>query len=385
MKKTLAIAGTAALASILAVTAAGCSTSSRNLASLSSNWYYNSSFKKIQPTFTEEAAEILTYTVTQAEKSTNKTYSVEYADGAYATEFYAKKVTAAELVQITTDDWRNGYTNALGNDGYMYLYYYATKLSIPSVTYKLGSEEKTFGEQSVVTESYFFSVEDYLRPVYTKREINRAIPANLQAAKLNEAYSQVDMTYESFYTLSGDSVITRISGTYTELDEVKDAGDTFTLSGLNSHDNSVFDVAYLDITVRAMRNISGSLSQTIGIYTPGLQVRDYTVASSSAALFEGDNAGLNSALIEAILKGKGYFTPQPVDAENPEQGQTQLQTAAVSIAYNGGSYSGVSQTYWFAIGANNNETRTLMVKYSEPLTYNLGKLDYVLTNIQIGK
>lgn len=378
MKKSLAVVGAVALAGVLAVTAAGCSSSRRNLASLSSNWYYNSSFKRIQPTFTEDAKEKLTYTVTHtplSDELKNGTYSVEYPEnGTYITEFYAKQVTEEDLADITTEDWREGYKNALGKDG-MYLYYYTTTLTLPKVTYKCGSEEETFINQSVVTESYFFSVEDYLRPVYSKRVIDRAIPGNLQAAKLNETYSQVNMTYESFYSLSGDSVITQISGTYTDNGKEKDATETFTLNGLNDHANSVFDVAYLDITIRAMRNIAGTFSQTIGIYSPGLQVRDYTVASSNKAILDdSEQAALQLAIFEGILSNKGMYTPDSED-------DSHLQTAAVSIAYNGGSYSGVSQTYWFAVSENNNQTRTLMVKYSEPLTYNLGRLDYVLTKI----
>lgn len=380
MKKTLAVVGAVALAGVLAVTAAGCANSSRNLASLSSNWYYDSGFKRIQPTFTEEAAEKLTYIVTQSKPSSNATYSVAYKDGTYTTEFYAKKITATELDGITLEDWREDYEKALGKDGYMYLYYYATELSLPSITFTCGADSKEFKDRSVVTESYFLSVEDYLSPVYTVRTVNTVIPKELQVSSLEESYYEVDMVYESYYTLSGSTVKTLI----TDNNAKGEKQSAFELGSLTSHDNSVFDVAYLDIVVRAMRNIGSAFSQTVGIYTPGLQLRDYTIATSAEAIFEGDKADSNFAVIEAMLKGKGLFTPKPVDKNDPSKGETRLQTAAVSIAYNGENYSGVSQTYWFAIGANNNETRTLMVKYSEPLTYNLGKLDYVLSNISIG-
>lgn len=384
MKKTLAVVGAVALAGVLSVTAAGCSRTTRNLASLSSNWYYDNGFKRIQPTFTEEAAERLTYTVVQRTgESQNSYYSAEYADGKYTTEFYAKKITATELAGITLEDWREDYTKAFGADGYMYVYYYATELSIPSVTFTCNGESATFTGQSVKTESYFLSVEDYLRPVYSFKTVNQALPTNIQPSSLSKAYSQVNMTYESFYSLSGNNVYTEITGTSTTVNgEVQDESDTLSIGGLDDYDNSIFDVAYLDIVARAMRNISGTFSQTIGIYTPGLQLRDYTIASTDMPLFDdAEQSAVQLAIIEAMLKSKGLFTPKPVDKNDPEKGNTTLQTASVSIAYNGGNYSGVSQTYWFAVG-DGNETRTLMLKYSEPIAYNLGTLDYVLTGIE---
>ena len=377
MKKTLAVVGAVALAGVLCVTAAGCGKKTRNLASLSSNWYYDTGFKRIQPTFTEEAAEKLTYTVTQAEPSKNATYSVQYANGTYTTEFYAKKITATELNQITIEDWRESYTRSLGKDGYMYLYYYATELTLPKATFTYGGDVKEFTDQSVVTESYFLSVADYLRPVYSKRTVKKAIPKELQASSIDDCYFDVDMVYESFYTLSGNNVLTYITDNNAEGEKQT----AFAESGLGSYDNSVFDVAYLDIVARAMRNVSSSLSQTVGIYTPGIQVRDYTVATTDKALYEGENADNDLTIMETKLKDKGLFTPKPVDANDSSKGETRLKTSSVSITYNGGNYSGVTQTYWFAIGDGNNETRTLMIKYSEPIAYNLGTLNYVLSSI----
>lgn len=377
MKKTLAVVGAVALAGVLAVTAAGCATSTKNLASLSSNWYYDSGFKRIQPTFTEEKAEKLTYMVTQSKPSTNIYYSVLHEQGTYTTEFYAKKITATELAEITFEDWREDYVKALGKDGYMYLYYYKTELSLPKITFTCGGKTKEFTDQSVATESYFLSVEDYLRPVYSIRTINRAIPKELQVSSIEGSYYEVDMVYESFYTISGNRVKTLI----TDNNATGDKLSAFELSGMKGHSSSVFDVAYLDIVARGMRNVGNAFSQQIAIYSPGLQLRDYTISGGSQPLFDNkEQSDLQLAILEGILKDKGLFTPRPVDEKDSSKGETKLNTATVSIAYNGGNYSGVSQTYWFAVG-NDNESRTLMLKYSEPLHYNLGQLDYVLTSI----
>ena len=378
MKKTLAVVGAVALAGVLGFTAAGCSRKTRNLASLASNWYFDADFKKIQPTFTEDAAEELIYKVTQTEQSTNAHYSVKYEDGTYTTKFYAKKITATELADITLEDWREGYTKALGKAGYMYLYYYSTELSLPSVTFTLDGTPTTFENQSVVTESYFLSVEDYLNPVYSLRTVNMAVPANYPNDAL--PYSAVDMTYESFYSLYGSDVYTKISGTSTMGDVVKDESGTYTVGGLSAYENSVFDVSYLDVLVRGTRNVAGSFSQTVSIYSPGVEVRDYTIASNDKPVFEGENAAAQLAEVQAELESWGLFFPTPIDGHDLSKGTSKLNTVSASVTYSGGKYSGVSQNYWFAV-TQPNDTRTLMVKYSEPLTYNLGRLDYVLTKI----
>ena len=385
MKKKLAIVGAVALAAVLGITASGCSNNTRNLASLASNWYQNPDFDKVQPTFIgEENAERLTYRVTQTEKSTNSDYSVEYTDGTYTTEFYAKAMTSDDLADITRDEWYADYVkeNSIGkNNKVMYLYYYRTELTIPAVTYKYGNKTETFVEQKVVTESYFFSVEYYLRPVYSFREVKCAIPADLKASSLKECYTQVDMTYKTYYNVSGNRVYSQISGTSTTNGKEKDETSTLSVSGLNSNDNSVFDSAYIDIAVRAMKNITRSFSQAVSIYTPGLQPRDYTIASGTSALLsDKEKSAAQLAEIQAVLEEKGLFTPKPVDENDPDKGMTTLKTVSATVSYNAERYSGVSQKYWFAVG-DSNETRTLMVKYSEPLAYNLGKLEYVLTGI----
>lgn len=376
MKKRIAVLASVALAGALAVTAAGCGSQSRNLASLSSNWYYDAAFKNIQPTFTEDAAEKLTYKVTQAEESHNGYYSVSHSNGTYTTIFYAKKITETELKSITAPEWYDDYLSALGSDGYMYVYYYRTELSIPSVTFKYGQNTATLENQSVVSESYFLSVADYLSPVYTKRTVHRAVPTEFQVNSLERCYSEIDMEYESFYTLSGSNVKSSICDLSQENAEPK----TYSVGGLTGYSNSVFDYTYLDIVVRAMRGLFASSGLTITLYTPGLQPRDYTVSVSDKALLDDrEKSDAQLAEVQKLLEAKGMFTPKPI--ENSQTGETtKLKTKAASVAYNGGNYSGVSQTYWFAIGENN-EAKTVMVKYSEPLNYNLGRLDYVLIDI----
>lgn len=369
MKKRLAVLLTAAVAGV-ALTAAGCGSSSKNLASLSSNWYSDAAFKNIQPTFTGDNAENYTYKVTQSDGSGNGYYTVKYAEGTYNTQFYAKKITETELSAITLEKWRDEYAAALGSEGFMYLYYYKTELLLPSVTFTLGNESKTFENQSVVSESYFLSVADYLSPVYTLRTVHRTLPAELQATELSRCYTQSDMKYESFYNISGGNVTSYI----TDLSEDGAEPQTYEAGGLKGYHNSVFDYTYLDVVIRAMRGTSLALT----LYTPGLAPRDYSVTVGNDALLQdADKADKQLAGVQSVLEAKGMFTPKSVENEDGTTSLSKLETKSATVTYNGGSFSGVSQKYWFATDAENT-TRTLMVKYSEPLVYNLGALDYVL-------
>ncbi len=378
MKKSLAVLLTATLAGALTVTAAGCAGSSKNLASLSSNWYADTTFKNIQPTFTEDAAQKYTYAVTQPEKEGNGDYIVAFADGTYTTEFYAKKITAAELETITLEKWRDDYTSALGSEGYMYLYYYKSSLSLPSVTFTVGQDSKTYDGQTVESESYFLSVADYLAPVYTLRTVHRALPAELRATSLENACFETHAEYESFYSLGGNSVLSRVTDLSAEPAEPYE----YEAGGFASAQNSLFDYTYLDIVVRAMRGLYSSSSLTFSLYTPGLQPRVYTASVGDSAL-SSENAKAEEQLsaVQEVLQGKGLFTPQPVENEDGTQTLSKLKTKSVAISYSGGNFSGGSQTYWFAVGENSNETRTVMVKYLEPLPYALGSLEYVLKSI----
>lgn len=407
MKKKFAVVGASALAGVLAVTAAGCASTPKSLASLSSNWYYDTEFKRIQPTFTEDNAEILEYTVFQAEKTENRYYSVEYCgeewtdrngngvfdngdeftdingngkfdvNGKYTTTFYAEKVTAELLAAITLDQeeatWRTEYEAAFKKGGYLYCY--KTELFIPRIIFTSTDntvEPKTFENNSIVTVSYFLSVEDYLRPIYSKRTVDMVIPMEPRGNSMETYYYEEDMEYESFYNLSGSSVKTFIT------DNNADGKKTvFSPNNLSKNSNTVFDAAYLDIVARAMKNIGSTFSQTVGIYTPGLNVNGYTVASVNKPLSSDE-----LIIMEELLEKNGLFTPKPLTEENLENSASSLKTAAVGVAYSGGNFSGVSQTYWFAIGDGNNETRTVMIKYSEPLSFSLGRIDYVLTDIK---
>lgn len=378
MKKFLAVtlAGIAAAGCV----AAGCSANPRNFASLSSNWYTYPDNKQIQPAFTEGnegfAPEKISYKVTQTVASDNGAYSVEYADGVYRTEFYAKKVRAADLENITAEEWRADYTQALGgaeneNEKFMVLYYYKTELSLPSVTYKFGNESKTFENESRVTESYFLSVADYLGPVYSRQRITGSSPesaAPVKPASIEECYTEYDAVTENFYTLAGSDVKTLVH------DNKTGNTDTYFVSGLSSNKYSVFDAAYLDVAARGLKGSAAGSSQTVSLYSPSSGLGAYTVSGSNAPLSaDADRQNAELTKIRETLKSKNLLSEE--DGEGPA-------TVALDITYVNGIFTGASPRYWFANEGSVKGKRTVMVKFLCPIAYGCGELQFLLDEIE---
>lgn len=338
---------------------AGCNAPTKNVAALDSNWYANTSYKNIQPTFTEGNAlfqrEKITYKVKfDSAAAGNPYYSVSYADGTYTTEFYAAEFDKETLA---APEFKGSYPDGL------VAYCYKTELDIPSVTFKRGSEEKTFEGDKKVTECWFLSVKDSLQPLYSKITDKSVTPANAKVNDLSQAYTELNYTYVTYYDYEGRTAKT-ITADVTGKQETK----TTDIGGVT---NTLFDVASLDIAVRACK-LKTDLSQTVALYSPNSGANTYGFAGSSSPLGDSENE------VKALLSGKGLY-----EIKKDENGnELPLRTVAVSVLFRG-TLSGVSQTYWFTAIENpaNNKGRATMLRYLSPLPYSLGALDYTLESI----
>ncbi|MDE6505111.1 MAG: hypothetical protein K2L42_04495 [Clostridia bacterium] len=341
---------------------ASCNGSNKNIADFSSNWYANTAYKKIQPTFTlgNEAgfsSEKLTYTVSfDGSRATNKSYQVNYAPGVYSTEFYA---AAFDKEAYAHADFKSGYPEAAP-----VVYCYKTLLDIKEVTFIMGEETRSFTGDKVETLSFFLSVQDRLQPLYTYTKIKSTTPAELQVNSIDSAYRQIDCEYTSYYSYDGNNAITLIKNGSEE--------KTRTLSGLENAENSVVDAAYLDIAARATK-LNGNFSQTLSVNTPARGLQSFTLSGSSSTLTDEEKPAVKS-----LLEKNGLYNP-PLDAEGKEADFV----TAVSVNFNG-EQSGVSQTYYFAAIANprNNSGRATMLKQTAPLSFGLGTLNYTLNDIE---
>lgn len=403
MKKSLSIAAFT-LAACCAFGAAGCGGSSRNIVSLESNWYSGINYSGFQPTFTEGnstySAEDLTYTVTfDGSGAANPSYTVSYAEGTYKTYFTSKILNKDEIEKITFDGNRGEY-----NSQSMQVYYYRTELTIPSVTFTLKSDNTktaTVNGESIITESYFLSVADYLCPVYSAQRVKSATPRNYQVGNIESAYVIIDRTYENFYSYkrvvnSGNKVVPEPSEavTVTTVNSADYGYNEFTgtqngesktsvSSAVNLFDapNTVFDIASLNTVVRACNLSAGeNLSQAISLYVPWSKqgVNNFGVAGSSAPLVLDKNAEQNTAKLNELtskLKDANLYEEQ----KDSEGNVIPLKTVAVSV----GTTAGVSQTYWFAAinSTHSNVGHATMLKMSVPVTFGLGVFNYTLSEI----
>lgn len=339
---------------------AGCGAQSKNIAALDSNWYANTSYKDIQPTFTEGnnlfQKEKITYKVKFDSKSaSNSSYSVSYADGSYTTEFYAAEFDKETLA---APEFKGSYPDKL------VAYCYKTELDIPSVTFKCGTDSKTLEGDKKVTECWFLSVKDHLQPLYSKIESKSATPANAQVTNISQTYREVNYTYTTYYDYEGNTAKTvTVDGTGKE--DIK-------TTAVGGAANTLFDVASLDIAVRACK-LKTDLSQVVTVYSPTSGADNYGLSGSSAAIGDSESA------IKTLLSKNGLYKAQ----HDEEGNELPLQTVAVSVIY-GGTLSGVSQTYWFAAidNAANNTGRATMLRYLSPLPYGLGALDFTIENIE---
>ena len=361
MKKRFGVAALA-LAAGVAVIFAGCTgcngcgnNGKANEAAFSSNWYADTNFKYIQPTFTEgneafKGAEEITYTVKHDTGSAdNKSYSVKYEDGTYTTKFYATKFQK----NLIDDEFKASYP-----EKELTVYCYETTLDVPSVTFTVGGKTSDPFHNSLSTVSYFMDVNEHLRPLYSEQIVNMVSPAEYQISSLEEAYITVDRTVKTSYNYEGTAAKTVITGT---------GAKEFVTNGLDDTDNSLIDVNGLDIAIRAMQ-LSANLNQIISVYSPSGKMQNYTYSGSSTALGEEERKAC-----EEILAGKELY----VSGEGKS-----LNTVCVTATLNN-DMSGVSQQYWFAAinNAKNNTGRATMVKMSVPLPFSLGTLNYSLKEI----
>lgn len=404
MKKTTILA---ALALTACCTAAftGCGGSSKNIASLDSNWYSGINFTRFQPTFTEGnkngsgedafSAEVITYDVTfDGTNAPNPTYTVNYEKGTYKTTFKSQILGEEEIKKITLDEHRGHY-----NSVKMQLYYYRTELNIPSVTYTLKSDNTktvTLRGDSIITENYFLSVADYLSPVYSKQTVKSATPRNYQIGNIDSAYVLINREYESFYLNKNNSPAEVVTKTtvkneegfadygYADFEGTESGNAKTSVSAPLNIENTpytLFDISSLNIVTRACKLTSGAdLSQAINLYVPWSKsgVNDFGVAGSAAPLVLDKNAEQNTAklneLTSRLQTAKLY--EEKTDAEGKPLG---LQTVAVNV----GTKAGVTQTYWYTAvsGTHNNVGHATMLKLSTPLTFGLGTLNYTLSEI----
>ena len=352
----------------------GCNNDTKNTALTNSNWYTGTSYKGIQPSFipngenADYTKEVIVYDVQHDGMSGNSTYSVEYRNGTFTTEFYG-----------TEYDWKTNAVfpaDANAENSKETVYYYRTELEIEvRFAMKSDAEHPTeWFKDSVINESYFRAAGKNLQPVFSRQVIKSTSPAAYQASKLTSAYHSVDVTYENYYDSSCSQAVSII----------KEAGkdeDRKTYKNLGKIKNTLFDNAYLYTAVRSMK-LSTDFSQTVSLFSAANGgISTYTISGSDTPLGNEDRKNASAALAAAK---PALYTPVTQDAEGNIVEDTGVPATAMEVRYSGGSLSGTVQKIWYAsiVNADNNTARCTMLKISVPLSYNLGTLNYTIKEVK---
>lgn len=335
---------------------AGCSGDVKNLTVTGSNWYTGTSYKGIQPSFIEGhekfSPEILEYDVSFiAPTAGNTTYSVDYKDGSYKTEFYA-----------TAYDWNANPVYPSENTETVYCFKAVFKIKV-QYTFKLTGETSEWFDDSVTTVSYFRAAGKNLAPVYSRQEICSTSPANYQAASVSDTYSKVNVNYDNYYDYECSEVTT-----FTK----KDGGDRVKGEpySFNKLKLSIFDNSSLYIAVRSMK-LSPSMSANINLYSAAAGgVSSYSVAGQTTSMNDEELKTVTQVMTEG-----GLFAPENDDSRIP--------AVAMNVNYTGGNLYGTTQTIWYASveKPDNNASRAVMLKMTIPLSYSLGTLNYTLKEV----
>lgn len=371
MKRFVKIAA-AALAAGAAITlagcggCAGCSGNAKNYAPTNSNWYTGTSYKGIQPSFIKSddnpdyTAEVIEYDVTFSQYDGNSSYSVDYTDGSYKTEFFAEEYS-----------WKDNPVYA--EDKTEILYCYKTQMNISvQFTLKSTGEKTEVFKDGTTTVAYFRAAGKNLQPVYSYQKIVSHSPANATASGMDGLYKAVDVVYENFYDF-GCTEVTSFTTENPAENYKRDESSLKEYTGLGNLKYSFFDNNSLYIAVRSMK-LSSSLSQRICLFNAAAGgISEYGVTGTDTALGETEYSA-----ISAELEENGLFTP------DPEKDNDKVPAVAVNISYVGGDLSGTTQTVWYAAitDADKNVGRATMLKLSVPLSYGLGTLNYTLKEIQ---
>lgn len=371
MKKTVILALAAATAACtLATGCSGCNAANKNAVPLVSTWYTDVSFKNIQTTFNKDKnypAETLEYTVTQTQPASggNATYKVEYSESKYTTSFYATTFPRDLVLEKYAETFPKDGTAGGIKD--FVVYCFETSFHSDKVTYTYKNESKDFTDD-VATICYFASVNDNLRPLYSKTVLKSPSPAAYAAVSLSSCYTYFDRAYETFYNFSGTEATKKL--TLGDGDEGGgENGEKTVYCSDKQTLNYVFDANSVAVVARSLSN--GSLPQTLSLVTAANGLQEFAFKSYTGASYTISDEELNDA--GALMAAKNLY----VATED-----SKFETVAVSVSSTL-ALAGVEPVYWFAKVGNSsdNRGRATMIKYVEPLTYGLGTLTYTLKEI----
>ncbi len=391
MKKIFKIL-TATVAAACVCGIAGCSSAASSL-SLDSYWTADG-YPRIQNSVigTEEK---LVYDVSiKSNSQGNKTYYISVDENETHTYTTWLGVGVYDWDSLTlekvTESNKSNYKNSEGyyeaGENKEFVYYYETSLEF-SGKYVYGSLSSTVADESnsvafedkITTVTYFRAAQYTLTPIYSYTYAKSTVPNVYQATSASVMCREVEYTYETQY----NSECTNATYTYTDLTDEDSTPATSSLS----FSGNVFDNNQLYMVIRGM-NLSSSTSESLSLLIPadggigGVSIS----GSSTSELDTADET--QKTIVDALVTEYGEpATDDSSEADSSTEDSTE-ESPGSGINYNvlniaNSSGKGQSQTAWYAAVEDdkNNQYRATLLYLAIPMSYDLGTLEYVLTDV----
>lgn len=372
------------LATASFVTVAGCARAKTdNRISTTANWNtrISTSVENSYADYWKSNAEVAKYSVT-FNKGTNGTYSVDYdtENAEYSTKFYMQSG-----YDWSSADIPEGYRLATGDDSTKSVtedvYVYETTLTV-SGSYKITStgEEKKF-DDSTVTVCKFRTAGDNLQPVYSKQIIKNTAPNSLGSGNMNLVCVQTDAVYETFYNHD----CTEATVCYTDNTQTGDAVGT-AISTVNLKDKSrysLFDNSQLRLALRSIM-VTETSNRTFKVLAPqNGNVTTCTATCRSAVELNKTNEAQRK-IIEALdaCQPDDYIFFDGTPTDDGKSMTYRYNSIELNISTN---MQGTTPVCWYTTieNADINSTRSVLIRLTTPLAFNLGTLVYDLKSLAL--
>lgn len=322
MKKKFLIALSAI--SACAVLLASCGSGSPT--EFSANWYKYTA----TPTVLPNTSETLVYSVAlQADSASNSVYSVNYTNGTYTTELTA-----------VSEEGESGL-----------LYCYTTRLEIDVQYFYNGFPDENVFTDVVETKAVFRNTQPgQLRPLYSEKSVYSHSPYGPQPSE-TKYYELYDYSVRIDYDKEENSGVCVV----TDRRETANAAEPSVKNFSFSDGYSYIDNESLLFSIRGMSLTSSHQVQCYNSSLNAVQGIKITPSSEETQNFEFEINGVKAA------RAISYYPTSVVAASSP---------------------SGATRTVWYAstTDSSNNLYRNVMLKLEDPVSYNLGTLEYTLVS-----
>ena len=267
----------------------------------------------------------------------------------YAVTFTPSESADLKLSYDGTYTMRLGDENRLVDGASVPCYHLSTELTV-TATFTLGNDSMTF-EDSVVSDVYFLSVADGLRPLESSKTVTSTSPLNAHPASLDKdvAYHTFRYATHTVYNADLSSATFRIEN----LDpEANDAPKEVTIA--LSDKGSYLDNEQL---LFALRGLDMTATENFRTINPTKRIEEKLAFSDAP---------------EAVLQPASFTL-------NGEEVNAEIEARKVTLAYQSEA-SGQSQTFVYAThsGTAGNRYRHVLLSYQAPAIQSVGTVVYTL-------